>query len=163
MQSPIESVVETLNLALAANAGAVQSVLSSVAVTGGACGGSFQDLPTIPVNADGYLSGLGLLNGVIRAATGNTVAATYDASGKLIRFSVRDAPRKLIAIPLLVYVMPTDEDPEGGDAEQRIADVVRALDEVAEAFLAEDFATSEYYQDPGDDLTAMIGAACNHL
>lgn len=72
--------------------------------------------------------------------------------------------RKLLAIPVLVYVEPGPDNPLTNEGfEQRVTEALRNTPGVVEVFVAEDFATTDYEQDPGDDLTAMIGSACINI
>jgi hypothetical protein len=72
--------------------------------------------------------------------------------------------RKLLAIPVLVYVEPDSNNPlTNEDFEMRVVDALAAVPGVREVFVAEDYATTEYEQEPDEDLTAMICASCSPI
>jgi hypothetical protein len=158
MSSPsIESALRALLLAFESDPTAVDYLLKSTA----AVGPGIEAHPTIPVDEKGGLTGLGLINGLLRAATGKVLNAHYAADGKLTGFTVRQEPRKLLAIPVLVYVEPGPDNPLNNEGfEKRVSDFIQAIPGVRSVFVAEDFHTSEYEEEPDEDLTAMIGAAC---
>jgi hypothetical protein len=198
--------------------------------------------PTIPEDDDGYLSGLGLINGLLMAATGRKLAAQYDgdrlvgiqlypeadegpyysdgcdhegfkggceraghtpetchgdpallpgllrkAADHLVAFHASnttllanrlyatadrlDPPvawtNHYYAVPVLVYIPKEGEgappvtehlDPYQR-AEAEVIDHMRALPG-SRVFIAEDFNTGEATETPDEDLSAMIGTAC---
>lgn len=158
MSSPsIERALQALLLAFESDPTAVHYLLKATA----AVGPGIEAHPTIPVDEHGALTGLGLINGLLRAATGKVINAHFAEDGKLTGFTVRQEPRKLLAIPVLVYVEPGRDNPLTNEGfENRVVGALRAVPGVHEVFVAEDFHTSEYEEEPDADLTAMIGAAC---
>lgn len=161
MSSPsIESALQALLLAFETDPTAVHYLLKATA----AVGPGIEAHPTIPVDEHGALTGLGLINGLLRAATGKVLNAHYTEDDKLTGFTVRQEPRRLLAIPVLVYVEPEPDNPltdEGFEA--RVVGALSVVPGVHEVFVAEDFATTEYLDEGGEDLTAMIGAACSPI
>ena len=161
MSSPsIEGALQALLLAFETDPTAVHYLLKATA----AVGPGIEAHPTIPVDEHGGLTGLGLINGLLRAATGKVLNAHYTEDGKLTGFTVRQEPRKLLAIPVLVYVEPGPDNPLTNERfEQRVSDSIQAIPGVRSVYIAEDFATTEYDEEPDEDLTAMIGAACSPI
>lgn len=160
MSPSIEGALQALLLAFESDPAAVDYLLKATAVVSPA----IEAHPTIPVNENGDLTGLGLLNGLLRAATGKVINAHYAEDGKLTGFTVRQEPRKLIAIPVLVYVEPEPDNSLTNEGfEARVVGALSVVPGVHEVFVAEDFATTEYEAEPDEDLTAMIGAACSPI
>lgn len=165
MSSPIESALEALNLAFKTDPGAIAHVLRANSV----CTSAIEDHPTIPVDDEGHLTGLGLLNGLLRAATGHVINAHYKDTGHLVGFSIAQElqpvpDRKLLAIPVLVYVEPGPDNPlTNEDFEARIVSALALVPGVYEVFIAEDYETTDYVEPPDEDLTAMIAAACSPI
>lgn len=163
MTSPIESALEALELAFESDPTAIRYLLSATA----AVGPGIEAHPTIPVDKNGGLTGLGLINGLLRAATGHVINAHSSDTRGLVGFSIRTEPaepRTLLAIPVLVYVEPGPDNPLTNEGfEMRVVDALAAVPGVREVFVAEDYATTEYEQQPDEDLTAMIAAACCSL
>lgn len=159
--TPIESAVAALRSAFRNDPGAVTHILRAKAFVGP----WLADHPTIPADDDGYLSGLGLINGLLRAATGSVIAAHYSDEREnfrdLVGFSVYEDPAppteiNYRAIPMLVYV-PRTEDQAADEA--RAVEQLRA-DTDLRVYLAEDFESAEVVETPEDDLSAMITATC---
>lgn len=71
--SPIQRALEALQSAFNSDPGAIERILTCKSVVA-----SDWKHPTIPRDTDGYLSGLGLINGLLCAATGHRLAAQYD-------------------------------------------------------------------------------------
>ena len=84
MNTTTESVISTLNEALEADPSAIRALLA-VRVN---CNSKLADHPTIVVgNEPPTVSVLGLLNGIVEAATGDRIAAVVDdESGNLQSF-----------------------------------------------------------------------------
>lgn len=71
-------------------------------------------------------------------------------------------PRRYFAIPLLVYVSQgAYRDAES--AEGALVDHVRDLAAATHVFVAEDYLTGEAIETEEDDLSAMIGTACESV
>ena len=160
MTPSIQSALQALLIAFETDPSAVSKILGTTAV----CSKSIETHPTIPVNDAGELSGLGLLNGLLRAATGSVINAHYGTDGELTGFTVRREPRKLLAIPFLVYVDHWDDGlTPYEEFEDRITHAIRSTPGVYDVFLAEDFSTSVVTCETDEDLSAMISNACDPL
>lgn len=161
MSSPsIEGALQALLLAFETDPTAVDYLLKANA----AVGPGIKAHPTIPIDENGALTGLGLINGLLRAATGSVLNAHYTECGTLAGFSIRTVPgepRTLLAIPVLVYVEPGPVSPLTNECfEERVRAALAATPGVYEVFIAEDFETTACVQQSDDELTPRIGVAC---
>ncbi len=94
MSAVLDTFLRVLNEAVAADRRAIQDLID----TRTQCGQALADHPTIQVIDLGshplqYLVGtLGLINGLVEAATGERIAACYDEAGQLTGFIRYEGP-----------------------------------------------------------------------